>query len=287
MVARGDFVRFRFNSFSSDAAWGRVVYADASQATINVAMAPDQSLPSHARVRVRYIIMAENESRLIPPLGQSTSKVLSRTNADHTGPIRAVDEEMARRASLVGRLAAGRARARAARSAAAMRVRVDAPFGAVAAGMPGRAAADGPGRAGAAAGGPARAGALVPRDFVFRDPVVELRGEEFEDMARAIAESAMHAAASMGQAAAAMGRARAAVGEAASLFPRDPPSLQPPKSSNERASGALPPCVICMDAPIDCVLVPCGHTACHACGTRLHVCHVCRAHVHGRQRLFA
>lgn len=39
-------------------------------------------------------------------------------------------------------------------------------------------------------------------------------------------------------------------------------------------------CKICMDAPIDCVLLECGHmVTCTKCGKRMSECPICRQYV--------
>jgi hypothetical protein len=51
------------------------------------------------------------------------------------------------------------------------------------------------------------------------------------------------------------------------------------------ASG--PMCVVCMEAGVQVVLVPCGHAAvCRRCSRRLTSCPLCRSAIHRRQRLF-
>ncbi|KAF3816671.1 hypothetical protein GH733_014019 [Mirounga leonina] len=54
----------------------------------------------------------------------------------------------------------------------------------------------------------------------------------------------------------------------------------------ELRSGAVPPsveenlCRICMDSPIDCVLLECGHmVTCTKCGKRMNECPICRQYV--------
>lgn len=39
-------------------------------------------------------------------------------------------------------------------------------------------------------------------------------------------------------------------------------------------------CKICMDSPIDCVLLECGHmVTCTKCGKRMNECPICRQYV--------
>lgn len=41
-------------------------------------------------------------------------------------------------------------------------------------------------------------------------------------------------------------------------------------------------CKLCMDAPIQAVLLPCGHTlACSECASELHECPICRSEIEG------
>ena len=46
-------------------------------------------------------------------------------------------------------------------------------------------------------------------------------------------------------------------------------------------------CQICMDSPIDCVLLECGHmVTCTKCGKRLNQCPICRQYVIGAVHVF-
>ena len=46
-------------------------------------------------------------------------------------------------------------------------------------------------------------------------------------------------------------------------------------------------CKICMDAPITCVLLECGHmVTCTKCGKRLAECPICRQYVVGAVHIF-
>lgn len=48
----------------------------------------------------------------------------------------------------------------------------------------------------------------------------------------------------------------------------------------------IPECSICMENFVDCVLSPCGHTACLLCSIQLKKCHICRKHVDQRVRFY-
>jgi hypothetical protein len=45
-------------------------------------------------------------------------------------------------------------------------------------------------------------------------------------------------------------------------------------------------CAICFDKPLDIALMPCGHRACADCAPKLTLCHVCRAPVSSRVRVY-
>ncbi|EUB57325.1 Baculoviral IAP repeat-containing protein 7 [Echinococcus granulosus] len=45
-------------------------------------------------------------------------------------------------------------------------------------------------------------------------------------------------------------------------------------------------CRVCMDRPVKCVFVPCGHLSCEECGLRLTHCHICRKAIELRQRCY-
>ena len=45
-------------------------------------------------------------------------------------------------------------------------------------------------------------------------------------------------------------------------------------------------CAICLDKPLDIALMPCGHRACADCAPKLTLCHVCRAPVSSRVRVY-
>uniref|UniRef100_A0A8D2CWY2 Ring finger and FYVE like domain containing E3 ubiquitin protein ligase n=1 Tax=Sciurus vulgaris TaxID=55149 RepID=A0A8D2CWY2_SCIVU len=56
--------------------------------------------------------------------------------------------------------------------------------------------------------------------------------------------------------------------------------------AEDQNGGAMPPaleenlCKICMDSPIDCVLLECGHmVTCTKCGKRMNECPICRQYV--------
>lgn len=56
--------------------------------------------------------------------------------------------------------------------------------------------------------------------------------------------------------------------------------------AEDQNGGAVPPgleenlCRICMDSPIDCVLLECGHmVTCTKCGKRMNECPICRQYV--------
>uniref|UniRef100_A0A8C6KC23 RING-type domain-containing protein n=1 Tax=Nothobranchius furzeri TaxID=105023 RepID=A0A8C6KC23_NOTFU len=60
----------------------------------------------------------------------------------------------------------------------------------------------------------------------------------------------------------------------------------PPADCSESGHGSAPPgleenlCKICMDSPIDCVLLECGHmVTCTKCGKRMSECPICRQYV--------
>lgn len=45
-------------------------------------------------------------------------------------------------------------------------------------------------------------------------------------------------------------------------------------------------CRVCMDRPVKCVFVSCGHLSCEECGLRLTHCHICRKAIELRQRCY-
>jgi hypothetical protein len=50
--------------------------------------------------------------------------------------------------------------------------------------------------------------------------------------------------------------------------------------------GLARECSVCMDAPVQVVLVPCGHTGlCGACATELETCPICRVVIQTRTRI--
>lgn len=68
---------------------------------------------------------------------------------------------------------------------------------------------------------------------------------------------------------------------------KDQKGLQHLVSGNEDQNGGAVPsgleenlCKICMDSPIDCVLLECGHmVTCTKCGKRMNECPICRQYV--------
>ncbi|XP_057695973.1 E3 ubiquitin-protein ligase rififylin isoform X2 [Corythoichthys intestinalis] len=55
----------------------------------------------------------------------------------------------------------------------------------------------------------------------------------------------------------------------------------------EHDGGSDNRCCICMDAPIECVLLECGHMiTCTQCGNRMRECPICRQHVSRAVRVF-
>ena len=68
------------------------------------------------------------------------------------------------------------------------------------------------------------------------------------------------------------------------VVPAPPPAPQPEEEEVQ--------CVVCMDAPKDCVMVPCGHQCvCEACAQQLTqattpTCPVCRALIRETMRVY-
>ena len=48
----------------------------------------------------------------------------------------------------------------------------------------------------------------------------------------------------------------------------------------------LPICSVCLEHQVDCILVPCGHTICTFCSRSLFSCHICRAFIKRRQKIY-
>eukprot|EP00798_Chlamydomonas_sp_ICE-L_P030654 gene30654-biopygen16494 len=53
-----------------------------------------------------------------------------------------------------------------------------------------------------------------------------------------------------------------------------------------QALGAAAECGVCLSAPKDTYLDPCGHTICRACSDLIQVCPICRQQIAERKRLF-
>eukprot|EP00929_Paragymnodinium_shiwhaense_P045223 TRINITY_DN23130_c0_g1_i1.p1 TRINITY_DN23130_c0_g1~~TRINITY_DN23130_c0_g1_i1.p1 ORF type:complete len:285 (+),score=54.27 TRINITY_DN23130_c0_g1_i1:54-857(+) len=59
-----------------------------------------------------------------------------------------------------------------------------------------------------------------------------------------------------------------------------------PTAKKRQAEEELPECKICMEAAVDAVLTPCGHTMCSGCGSGCVACPMCRDVVRGLQKLY-
>jgi len=83
----------------------------------------------------------------------------------------------------------------------------------------------------------------------------------------------------------------ASVSVSTSPLAGDIPQHSPPRerqsSSDSGESSERDTCIVCFNAKIDCVILPCGHLAiCMSCCSELDICPLCRGTIRYAQKIF-